>query len=449
MKTHAFSRKHAWHFAVLVTLSCFIPASAEAQTCGLLTNSGFESDLAGWTSAGTTVITSDVHSGAKAARVGPAEGGLNRSGLIPVSAGQSLTFQFWAKVAGGPSWAGVGVDFLNSSGTELSEINLQVTSTVVRAALGHPGRARGRGQRENLDLEERRRGEPLPRRLLHDGPATRGHAGAVGAFRRWPPRPSHRQPSRSLERFHRQRRRHGLPGFSQRHVGRALRRRRRSRVTGLTAGTSHAMTVRARDAAGNWSAQSAALNVTTAPAAPSSCGALTNPGFESGLAGWTNDGNTSISSSARSGASAASTGPAAGGLHYAEHGPRRPAGQTVALRAWGRVSGCSVVGGHRPRLPRRGGQRDQRSGADRHGRRLHRVLVHRRSPRRATARVSPVDVEVRCRGDAPRGRLLPHGVRHGRRRHAGAFHAHRPRGFQHRVHELHLVVDGVHATPWA
>ncbi len=35
-------------------------------------------------------------------------------------------------------------------------------------------------------------------------------------------------------------------------------------VSGLTAGTTYAMTVRARDAAGNWSAQSSALNVTTA-----------------------------------------------------------------------------------------------------------------------------------------------------------------------------------------
>ena len=129
MKTHAFSSKHAWYSAALVTLSLCMPASAEAQTCGLLTNSGFKSDLAGWTSAGTTVITTDVHSGAKAARIGTAQGGLNRSSLIPVTAGQSLTFQFWAKVAGGPSWAGVGVDFLSSSGTEISEINLQVTST--------------------------------------------------------------------------------------------------------------------------------------------------------------------------------------------------------------------------------------------------------------------------------------------------------------------------------
>jgi chitodextrinase len=34
-------------------------------------------------------------------------------------------------------------------------------------------------------------------------------------------------------------------------------------ITGLTAGTTYSMTVRARDAAGNWSSWSSALNVTT------------------------------------------------------------------------------------------------------------------------------------------------------------------------------------------
>lgn len=45
-------------------------------------------------------------------------------------------------------------------------------------------------------------------------------------------------------------------------------------VSGLTCNTSHAMTVRARDAAGNWSAQSSALNVTT-----SSCNAFDLSGY--------------------------------------------------------------------------------------------------------------------------------------------------------------------------
>src|SRR5690606_2131500 len=76
-------------------------------------------------------------------------------------------------------------------------------------------------------------------------------------------------------------------------------------VTGLSAGTTYAMRVRARDAAGNWSAQSATLNVTTT--AVTSCGSITNSGFENGLTGWTNNGNTSITSDSRTGSSAVST----------------------------------------------------------------------------------------------------------------------------------------------
>ncbi len=74
-------------------------------------------------------IVADAHSGTKAARIGTAQGGVNRSGTFAVTAGQSLTFNVWAKLSGNPSWAGVGLDFLNASGTEISEINTQVTGT--------------------------------------------------------------------------------------------------------------------------------------------------------------------------------------------------------------------------------------------------------------------------------------------------------------------------------
>lgn len=47
-------------------------------------------------------------------------------------------------------------------------------------------------------------------------------------------------------------------------------------VSGLTAGTTYAMKVRARDAAGNWSAQSSALNVTTSTTPPPSGGTVYN-----------------------------------------------------------------------------------------------------------------------------------------------------------------------------
>ena len=92
--------------------------------------------------------------GSKAARTGAGQGGLNRTGLIPVTAGQPITFQVWAKISASPSWAGVGLDFLNSSGAEISEINLQITATVVHVALGNTDGPGGRNQCQNLDLEE-------------------------------------------------------------------------------------------------------------------------------------------------------------------------------------------------------------------------------------------------------------------------------------------------------
>src|SRR5688500_3796768 len=88
------------------------PSVASAQTCGLLTNAGFESDLAGWTNTAASAIVSDAHAGTRAVRTGTAQGGINRTALIPVTAGRQITFQAWAKVSGSPSWAGVGLDFL-------------------------------------------------------------------------------------------------------------------------------------------------------------------------------------------------------------------------------------------------------------------------------------------------------------------------------------------------
>src|SRR5688572_29076588 len=119
-----FKKQPAIIMIAIFALAWMHVQTGYTQTCGLVTNSGFENDLTGWTNSGGTIISTDVHSGTKAARTGTAQGGLNRTNLIPVTAGQSITFQVWAKVSGSPSWAGVGVDFLNASGTELSEINL-------------------------------------------------------------------------------------------------------------------------------------------------------------------------------------------------------------------------------------------------------------------------------------------------------------------------------------
>jgi glucuronoarabinoxylan endo-1,4-beta-xylanase len=121
--------RHRARWACLSFLFLLAAGTAQAQTCGVLSNAGFENNLASWTTSGPVSIVSDVHSGAGAARVGPAQGGVNRSGTFAVTAGASLTFTVWAKISGGPSWAGVGLDFLNASGTEIAEINTQITST--------------------------------------------------------------------------------------------------------------------------------------------------------------------------------------------------------------------------------------------------------------------------------------------------------------------------------
>ena len=51
----------------------------------------------GWTTSGPVSIVTDAHSGTKAARIGTAQGGVNRAGTFAVTAGQSLTFNVWAK----------------------------------------------------------------------------------------------------------------------------------------------------------------------------------------------------------------------------------------------------------------------------------------------------------------------------------------------------------------
>ena len=200
--------------------------SAMAQTCGLVGNSGFESGLTGWTVAGRAELSADAHSGTRAVITRSAQGGL-ASSLIPVTAGRQITFQAWAKVAGTPPWAGVGLDFLNASGAEIGEINLPVTASsyTLRSAT-----------------------QTVP-------------AGATAA-----------------------------------------------RVWTWKSGTRGSLVV-----------DDFCL---TMPAA-SSCGSITNNGFEDGLAGWTNDGATATSTDARSGAASAATGTGQGGLHYGSSVPAR------------------------------------------------------------------------------------------------------------------------------
>ena len=101
----------------LALLLCFGAASPTfAQTCGLTNNGGSRAIFPGWTASGPVTLVSDAHSGTRAARIGTAQGGVNRSAPSR-DRGPSLTFNVWAKTSGSPSWAGVGLDFLNASGS--------------------------------------------------------------------------------------------------------------------------------------------------------------------------------------------------------------------------------------------------------------------------------------------------------------------------------------------
>lgn len=93
-------------------------------------------------------------------------------------------------------------------------------------------------------------------------------------------------------------------------------------ITGLTANTAYSFTVRAKDAAGNVSAASAAVNVTTAGGSTGCTGAVSLPyaeSFESGLGAWTNATGDDLDWTRRSGTTpSSSTGPssASAGSYY-------------------------------------------------------------------------------------------------------------------------------------
>jgi uncharacterized protein YjdB len=103
----------------------------QTNSCGLVSNYGFEADFTGWANTNTVAsigTSSQSRSGNKCAIINN-QGGLNRSGNIAVTAGHKINFEAYAKVEGSPSNAQIGVDYLNASGTKLGNKFLAVTAT--------------------------------------------------------------------------------------------------------------------------------------------------------------------------------------------------------------------------------------------------------------------------------------------------------------------------------
>jgi len=89
-------------------------------------NPDFESNLDNWSGSGGVITTSSVYSGTKALQ--------GNSGAfvyqdISLGAGNVLTFTAYARTSDASIWSGVGVDFLDSSGTKIDGDEKQITST--------------------------------------------------------------------------------------------------------------------------------------------------------------------------------------------------------------------------------------------------------------------------------------------------------------------------------
>ncbi len=107
------------NFFTAIILTCLACQYTTAQTCtgNLITNSGFENGLTGWTTTGDVTISSTAHSGSKAANVGGT--GYGSVGFIlPASVGTAYSANLWAKQTG-TTYKIAELRFLNSAWSAL------------------------------------------------------------------------------------------------------------------------------------------------------------------------------------------------------------------------------------------------------------------------------------------------------------------------------------------
>ncbi len=114
---------------LLLTLSSsFITLSAFAQT-NLLSNSGFESKLTGWTNlSNSSAVTGDSKTGTYSVRSGTNQGGVRQILKNKLVAGKKYRLTFWAKIGSNAVSSLVSIQVKNANGGLMVVENLPVLS---------------------------------------------------------------------------------------------------------------------------------------------------------------------------------------------------------------------------------------------------------------------------------------------------------------------------------
>jgi hypothetical protein len=116
-------------FSVTVTNTTIVNPPVSC-TGNLNANFSFESDLVGYDNWGGTTVVTDARSGAKAAKVGTAQGGFAYV-YSAVTPNATYTFKSWNKLTGTVTWSGVGIVFYDVNWVKLTanDVSTTVTST--------------------------------------------------------------------------------------------------------------------------------------------------------------------------------------------------------------------------------------------------------------------------------------------------------------------------------
>jgi chitodextrinase len=280
-----------------------------AATNNLVANPGFENGMTGWTNWGSTsAVTGNAKSGTYSARTGLDANGFIQNITTGITSGGKYTFSAWGKADSGQIQS-AGLICKNSSGAALQTFDLpnftstayeQRTMTVTLPA-----------NTASVDIQTWKTGTngygylddvSLTKEQDTTVPDTTAPAKVTGLTVAEKTGTSVKLSwTASTDNI-------GVTGYDVYNgtakVNTAAITGTSYNVEGLSPSTSYKFTVVARDAAGNLSAASDAVTVSTMAA-----NLVTNPGFENGMTGWVNWGNTLIvTGNAKSGTYSARTG---------------------------------------------------------------------------------------------------------------------------------------------